>query len=248
MAARELLNQEASEPELDYIALTDENTTFQTKQELEQTLVIQALDDLDRALAQQQLKAEKALAAQQGTILPKQNRVQTEIQDTERIINYSFADTDILFEALQASTSGVAQIGERRITDSNMRLAMIGDSILQTLVVEDRYAKGWTRGMFPCNLLLLRQLAYYSCLKYSTHCILGQISNELARLTSNRHLAIVGKEMGIDQCIYRGEKVPKKDMVLTRRIADTMEAIIGAVYLDGGLEMVRPVLSTMGLS
>jgi dsRNA-specific ribonuclease len=70
----------------------------------------------------------------------------------------------------------------------------------------------------------------------------------LARLASNRNLAIVGKVMGIDLCIYRGEKKKPQAMNLSKRLADTMEAIIGAVYLHGGLDMVRPVLSKMDLA
>ena len=45
-------------------------------------------------------------------------------------IDYVFADKDILFEAIQVAESGVLRIGQRKVPDTNLRLAMIGDSIL----------------------------------------------------------------------------------------------------------------------
>ena len=58
---------------------------------------------------------------------------------------------------------------------------------------------------------------------------------------------MVAKQMGIDLCIYRGEMMPTP-IEPSKRLADTMEAIIGAVYLDRELDMARPVLSRMGLA
>jgi dsRNA-specific ribonuclease len=55
-----------------------------------------------------------------------------------------------------------------------------------------------------------------------------------------------GKAMGLDHCAYAGEK-GAKGRSENKRLADMVEAIIGAVYLDGGMNMVKQVLSKMAL-
>lgn len=52
--------------------------------------------------------------------------------------------------------------------------------------------------------------------------------------------------MGLDHCAYAGEK-GAKGRSENKRLADMVEAIIGAVYLDGGMNMVKQVLSKMAL-
>jgi hypothetical protein len=171
MAGREGFNQKANKPEPICIDLTDDSDKVTPLgKEGEHATFTQVLDDLERALILQQADAERALAEQQALIRPAtsknvkkkltrqlartgtiQARARTQIENAEEIIGYVFADKDILFEALQIAESGVRRIGKRKIPDSNMRLAMIGDSILQTLIVEDRYAKEWTRSTVPLH-------------------------------------------------------------------------------------------------
>ena len=69
------------------------------------------------------------------------------IQTVEEIIDYSFNDNDIIWEALQAPGSIVTLIGTRRVPDGNKRLAILGDTILQLALIEDAYERGETRGI-----------------------------------------------------------------------------------------------------
>lgn len=62
----------------------------------------------------------------------------------------------------------------------------------------------------------------------------------------NENLNRVGKTVGLDRHINRwgtgaSGEVPWKTM------CDTMEAVLGAVWLDGGMEAVKGVMATLGL-
>lgn len=65
----------------------------------------------------------------------------------EIIIGYSFTDPLILWEALQAAGSGVTSAGTRRFPDGNKRLAVLGDTILELVLVEEWYDSADVRGM-----------------------------------------------------------------------------------------------------
>ncbi|QDS71982.1 hypothetical protein FKW77_001474 [Venturia effusa] len=144
-----------------------------------------------------------------------------QIAKAEKIIGHVFVDKAVIFEAMLLPFSKVHKIGNKTIPDSNMRLALIGDSILQTLIVEDRLKRGWSTRL---------------------------VSEELQTLASNKSLASTGRKLGLDMCAYRGEENSPQPMPLTKKLADLVEAVIGAVYNEGGLDLVRPVLKTMGLS
>lgn len=66
-------------------------------------------------------------------------------------------------------------------------------------------------------------------------------------IPTNKNLASVCKSMKLDYCIYLGESAMPMAHEPGKRLADLVEALIGAVYLDGGLEIMKPVIRTMGL-
>lgn len=68
--------------------------------------------------------------------------------DIQLKLGYNFIDKSILLKVLQASGNGVSQVGNRRITDGNKRLAMVGDSVLQLVVLDDWFIREESRGQF----------------------------------------------------------------------------------------------------
>ena len=56
-------------------------------------------------------------------------------------IGYPFKDNDLLLEALE--TTGM------RAAESNQRLAMLGDALIQLILLDNWYAGGTSKGMLP---------------------------------------------------------------------------------------------------
>lgn len=96
---------------------------------------------------------------------------------------------------------------------SNERLEFLGDSVLGIVISERLFADE----------------------KQAPE---GKLSQMRARVVSEEPLAAVAKEKGFDELLLLGvgemRAKPSKSM-----IADEMEAIIGAIYLDQGLEKAR---------
>jgi hypothetical protein len=100
--------------------------------------------DLEAKIARSKVKLQISTA---------ESRAQAQIQKTERIISYVFTDKDILLEALLFKKAEVCQFGKRYITMKNMRLAILGNSILHSAIVEDKFAKGWSTRTNPFYFL-----------------------------------------------------------------------------------------------
>ncbi|MBF0442306.1 MAG: ribonuclease III [Oligoflexales bacterium] len=134
-------------------------------------------------------------------------------------INYTFKNERIFIEALTHSSAASAfnrnkpDDGDR--VPFNERLEFLGDSVL-SLVLSD--------------FLISRSE------KYSE----GKLSKIRAALVSEGALAAISKSIGLDTCIIMSQGEEKgggrnKDSVL----ADAFEALLGAIYLDGGYEYVK---------
>ena len=68
---------------------------------------------------------------------------------------------------------------------------------------------------------------------------LGDFSNIATAVGSNANLNKIGREIGLERFIYGN--------VGGKTVADTVEAILGAVFLDSGLKKVKDVMDTLGL-
>lgn len=62
---------------------------------------------------------------------------------------------------------------------------------------------------------------------------------------SNLHLSEVGFGHRLDTCVITNTGTPR---VTANTMATTVEAILGAVYLDGGEDAVGRVLTTLGMT
>ena len=65
---------------------------------------------------------------------------------------------------------------------------------------------------------------------------IGQIAQLKANLINNRHLTEVAKGLGIERVLFTGLSVQNGTSSADKVFADALEAVIGAIYLDGGFE------------
>jgi ribonuclease-3 len=134
-------------------------------------------------------------------------------QALDAILGYRFTRSDLPREAL---THRSALQGKRSgLGSSNERLEFIGDRVLGLLVAE------WLAERFPEEQE-------------------GELGRRLASLVSQPVLAQVAEAIGLGEAlsVAPGEAragVKRRATVL----ADALEAVLGAIYLDGGLEPAR---------
>jgi len=137
------------------------------------------------------------------------------LSELEERINYSFKDKNLLIEAL--THSSWAHEGKNSKI-SNERLEFLGDSVLSLVISEYLYK----------NRKDLEE---------------GSLSKYRAEIVCEPSLARCAREIGLGNflLIGKGEEMTggrERDSLL----ADAMEALLAAVYLDGGLEVVRNII------
>jgi ribonuclease III len=133
----------------------------------------------------------------------------------ETVLGHHFEHPDLLREAL---THRSALHGTGRTRGSNERLEFVGDRVLGLVMAE------WLAERFP------REQE-------------GDLGRRLAHLVSQQVLATVAEQIGLSNVITvaAGEAragIKRRATVL----ADALEAAIGAVYYDAGLEGARNVV------
>ena len=95
---------------------------------------------------------------------------------------------------------------------SNQRLGFLGDAVLELAVSDGLYGRD-------------RQASA------------GEMTEARIGLVNNAHLADVARSLGVGTCLRLGKGVSQSGGAdRTGILANALEAIIGAVYLDGGLE------------
>ena len=95
------------------------------------------------------------------------------------------------------------------------RLEFLGDRVLSLVIAEDLFARFATEQE-------------------------GQLAARLSLLVRGETCALVGQKLGLDDFIIVGATEKKKGVQrISSVVGDVVEAIIGAIYLDGGLEAAR---------
>ncbi len=129
----------------------------------------------------------------------------------ENILGYKFNNPELLSEALTHSSYGKVDENGARI--DNEKLEFIGDAFLDAIVGVEIYGR-MTNDAREGDLTKLR-----------------------AQVVCEKSLAIIGKSLNIGSYINMGigeEKTGGREK--ESLIADTVEAIIGAIYIDGGFD------------
>ncbi|MFA7661616.1 MAG: ribonuclease III [Anaerovoracaceae bacterium] len=130
------------------------------------------------------------------------------LTNIENTIGYHFAERNLLIQAL--THSSYIKNPEERVLRNNERLEFLGDAILDAVVSQELY-------------LRLPNVEE------------GKLTKIRARVVCENSLAKLARTLGLGQYLLLGPGENRtggrdKDSIL----ADTMEAVIGAVVLDGG--------------
>lgn len=130
----------------------------------------------------------------------------------EKRLNYKFKNIDLLKNALVHSSYANEVRGS---VHSNERLEFLGDSVLSVIVSEHLYNK------FPTMPE-------------------GELTRMRASLVCEKSLCEFSRELGIGKCLKLGKGEDKnggreRDSIL----ADAFEAVLAAVYLDGGMDAAK---------
>lgn len=135
------------------------------------------------------------------------------LDKVEELLGYHFTDRHLLFQAL-CHRSYANEIGLPHI-ESNERLEFLGDSVVELAVTHVLFED------FP---------------DYPE----GELTKLRSPLVRGKALADVSKRLGLDSCVLlgKGEEMTggrEKQSIL----ADTYEAVVGALYMDGGFDVSR---------
>ncbi len=139
-----------------------------------------------------------------------------EMENLQRAIHYEFSQVKLLVTALTHSS-----YANEHDTCSNERMEFLGDAVVEICVSTELYNR------FP-----------------EIH--EGELTRLRAKLVSEPGLAQVARNIGLGEYLLLG----KGEMIQGGRtresvLSDALEAVVGAVYLDGGFGAVRQCIANL---
>lgn len=132
-----------------------------------------------------------------------------DIEKFEEILNYKFKDRNLLVQALSHSSYANEK---KKSRVSNERLEFLGDSVLSIVVSQYLF-------------------------EHLTHIAEGELTKLRASLVCEKSLYLFAKQIHLGDFILLGkgeENTGGRER--TSILADAFEAVIAAIFLDGGLE------------
>ena len=143
--------------------------------------------------------------------------IMKDISKLQKIIGVTFNDTDLLLQAV-VHRSYLNEHPEYTL-DHNERLEFLGDAVLELIVTE------------------------YLFSNYKNP--EGELTNWRAALVNSQMLATVGTELNIEPFMHMSKGESKDDNSKARQyiLANAMESIIGAIYLDQGYDVSKEFIS-----
>jgi ribonuclease-3 len=134
------------------------------------------------------------------------------LESLEEALGYTFTDKELLKTALTHKTYAFEA---QTPLEYNDRLEFLGDSILGFIIAERLYQSN----------------QYFSE---------GELTRRRAISVNNNVLADVAVRLNIGPFLLLGKGEQKQDGAKNRtNLANSLEALIGAIYLDSDLKMVR---------
>ena len=135
------------------------------------------------------------------------------MEELQKLIGYRFHDDKLLYEALSHSSFANENKKQRR---SNERLEFLGDSVLSVVVSDYIF-------------------------KHFTHIPEGELTKLRASLVCESALYEFSKKIRLGEFLFLGKG---EEMTGGRErpsiVSDAFEAVIAAIYLDGGIEAAAP--------
>jgi ribonuclease-3 len=144
------------------------------------------------------------------------------ISELERALEYQFSRSELLEQALTHSSQArelesLASPPSARVGD-NEQLEFLGDAVLGLITTEELFHR------FP-------------------HFREGELSKLRAHLVSEKHLIRVARQLELGHYLRLGRGEEKSGgRNKTALLVDGLEAVLGAMYVDSGLETVRRVV------
>ncbi|MBT8508506.1 ribonuclease III [Methanomicrobiaceae archaeon CYW5] len=146
---------------------------------------------------------------------------ETEVDDSrlEKVIGYTFRDPALLRRALTRRAR--AQEDDSPDSEGHMdALATLGDAVIDTVVLESLYAAGIADK--------------------------GEMSVAKMNMVNMSSLRGLAESIGLSDYVLWGKGERHQHVWTSGRVlAECMEALCGAVYLDGGMDAVRNVLKRL---
>jgi ribonuclease III len=138
------------------------------------------------------------------------------VETAQTILGHIFARPELLLEALTHRSAALdSWVGKTVFSASNERLEFIGDRVLGLLVAE------WMAERYPAENE-------------------GALGRRLALLVSQPILAEIAATLGLDACLSLSPSETRAGVSKRATVsADALEAAIGALYLDAGLDAAR---------
>lgn len=137
-----------------------------------------------------------------------------EFSKLQTTIKYTFSNPDFLKQSM-VHRSYINEHPEFNL-GHNERLEFLGDAVLEIIVTEHLYHT------YP-------------------HTPEGELTDWRASLVNAKMLAQIAQELSIEENLYlsRGEEKDSNSKARHYILANAMEALIGAIYLDGGIEAAK---------
>jgi ribonuclease-3 len=138
-----------------------------------------------------------------------------DVVECQRRIGYEFRDPALLVAALTHAS------GAQHRLASNERLEFLGDSILGFLVCEKLYR------LFPDSLE-------------------GDLTRIKSVVVSRETCSRISEQLDLESFLIvgKGLSTPSR-AVPTSVLSDLFESLVAAIYLDGGMDAVRPLVERM---
>jgi ribonuclease-3 len=132
------------------------------------------------------------------------------LSETEEIIKYNFGNSDLLETALTHSSS----INEESTGKDYERLEFLGDAVLELVTRE------------------------YLLTEYPDESE-GDLTRRKIRIVQKGNLSKHGRRLGLDRRVHTGRGFVSSGSAIESIAADVIESLIGAIYIDSGLESAK---------
>ncbi|MBC8205106.1 ribonuclease III [bacterium] len=156
------------------------------------------------------------------SVLKRKSGRLSDLRNLEGIIGYHFTDYRLGLTALKHRSA--LERGEDSAADSYERLEFLGDAVLGFLVTKYLYRRYPDQGE-------------------------GGLSRKKSAIVSGRALAQRARDIGFGEFIELGEgEIRAGGKKRTSILGDVFEALIGAIYLDGGMKAASDFVQIFLLS
>ncbi|MDD4271350.1 MAG: ribonuclease III [Patescibacteria group bacterium] len=141
----------------------------------------------------------------------------------EELMDVKFKNVDLLKQAV-VHRSYLNEHPDFELSH-NERLEFLGDAVLEIIVTE---------------------ILFHDFMETPE----GDLTNWRASLVNYRMLAVIANELGVDKYLYlsKGESKDKNSKARQIILANAMEAIIGAIYLDQGIKPAKKFVKAFIIS